>query len=336
MDSIPEINVSPSKSAAGSTTASLKAAGSLVAKKAERTKLVTVTLPRAYADLGKSIYKDDALRPEFAELFTGIDALLAQRKQINEAGKSRLSGNGLADKVRKAAAYATDMAKSKAIDLQAFQAFAKLGEAVYRRQHKDDATLTDAIKPIAVAVSRRDQLDRDTASIQKDSKGHWLTPKRITWGVGIFIGLGVLGLILDPDKKGGGGGGADGGGESSQKSEMSDKARKVIDSSKGLQIIESLGELDPEEVVRYAEMAVTFGEKGETFIGTTSENMLLLLMVPSAKWKMVAKKKGLSRQEYFFATNMIFIGMGDGYDPRDRSMHDARLMKVTGERLSDY
>lgn len=335
MDSMPEINVSPSKSAAGSTTASFKAAGSLVAKKAERTKLVTVTLPRAYADLGKSVYKDDALRAGFAELFKGIDELLAQRKQINEAGKARPSGNGLADKARKAAADATDMAKSKAIDLQAFQAFAKLGEAVYQ-QHKDDAALADAIKPIAVAVSRRDQLDRDTASIQKDSKGHWLTPKRIAWGVGIFIGLGVLGSILDPDKKGGGGGGADGGGESSQRSEMSDKARKVIDSSKGLQIVESLGELDPEEVVRYAEMAVAFGEKGETFIGTTSENMLLLLMVPSAKWKTVAKKKGLSRQEYFFATNMIFIGMGDGYDPRDRSMHDARLMKVTGERLSDY
>ena len=211
MDSMPEINVSPSKSAAGSTAASFKAAGSLVAKKAERTKLVTVTLPRAYADLGKSVYKDDALRAGFAELFKGIDELLAQRKQIIEAGKARPSGNGLADKARKAAADATDMAKSKAIDLQAFQAFAKLGEEVYQ-QHKDDAGLADAIKPIAVAVSRRDQLDRDTATIQKDSKGHWLTPKRIAWGVGIFIGLGVLGSILDPDKKGGGGGGADGGG----------------------------------------------------------------------------------------------------------------------------
>lgn len=229
MSSLPEINVGPSKSAAGSTSASLKAAGSLVAKKAERTKLVTVTLPRAYADFGKSVYKKDALRDGFAELFTSIDELLAQRKQINEAGKARPAGNGLADKARKAAADATDLARSKAIDLQAFQAFAKLGEAVYL-QHKDDADFTDAIKPIAVAVARREQLDRETASIQKESKGHWLTPKRIAWGLGIFVALGTIGAILDPDKGGGGGGGGsdgDGGRPTSQAS-GTDHAHSVL------------------------------------------------------------------------------------------------------------
>lgn len=331
MDSMPEINASPSKSAAGSTTTFFRAAGSLLAKKAERTKLVTVTLPRAYADLGKSVYKDDALRAGFAELFRGIDELLTQRKQINDAGKARSAGSGLADKARKAAADATDLARSKAIDFQSFQAFAKLGEAVFQ-QHKDDAGLANTIKPIAVAAGRRDQLDRETASIQRDSKGHWLTPKRIAWGVGIFIGLGVLGSILGPDKKGGGGGG--GGGESSPRSEMSDKAREVINSSKGLQIVESLGELSPKEVMQYAQMVGSYAEDGKTFVGTPAENMLLLLMVPSAKWKTVAKKKGLSRQEYFSATNIIF--MGSGYDLRDRSMHDVHLIELTGERLSDY
>ena len=55
-----------------------KAVAQLVAKQAERTKLVNVTLPAAYQALGRHIHKEGRFRDEFPEVYKKIDGLLAQ------------------------------------------------------------------------------------------------------------------------------------------------------------------------------------------------------------------------------------------------------------------
>lgn len=117
---------------------------------------------------------------------------------------------------------------------------------------------------------------------------------------------------------------------------FSAEQQKAIRESRGLQIVESFGELHETEVDNYINMKEQFAQKGDPFTDTNTENAFLLMMVPAPKWKAFAKKKGLSRQEYFFATNFIFLGSGNGYNPLDKEMHDRELVKVTGEHLSDY
>lgn len=197
MDSLPEINIninaakSTAKNTAKQATSSLKAAGSLVAKQAERTKLVTVTLPRAYAELGKSVYKEASQRDELVDLFQSVENLLAERKRILDEGKARPAGATVTDKAKKVAADAADMARMKAIDVQAFQAFTKLGEAVFV-QHGASAGESSLLEPIAKAVARRDQLDRELGVIHASAKGKWVTPKRIVVGCAILVGIAVL------------------------------------------------------------------------------------------------------------------------------------------------
>lgn len=202
---MPDINLTTAKATAKQATASLKSAGSLVVKKAERTKLVTVTLPRAYAELGKAAYKDASRRDQFADLFKATDDLLAQRKQIQQETKARATATSLAEKAKNAASDAAALARMKAIDLQAYQAFAKLGEAIYLK-HGNDSGPVELVNPIAEAVARRDQLDQETTGVEMASKGRWITPKRILWGVALVWGIGFIGSMIDPDHGRGGGG----------------------------------------------------------------------------------------------------------------------------------
>jgi hypothetical protein len=195
MDAMPEINPEAAKATAQKATATLKSAGSLVLKKAERTKLVTVTLPRLYVELGKAVYKDGSRRQDFAELFKTADDLLAQRQQIRKAAMSRHSGNSIAEKAKKIAADAGDVAKAKALDLKSFQVFTKLGEIAYEK-HGHDSGPTHLVAPIANAAAKRDQLDRDVVEISAESKGEWLTPKRVVWAGIACIGFALLAAIV--------------------------------------------------------------------------------------------------------------------------------------------
>lgn len=199
MDSLPEINLDTAKTTAQRASSSLKSAGSLVAKQAERTKLASITLPRAYAELGKAIYKEASRRGEFAELFNAVDELLAQRKRTHEATQTRALGSGFAGKAKKVAADAADLARIKAIDLQALKAYAKLGDICYQT-HGSKAGPVEAVQPIIKAIARQEELDRDLAAIDEDSKGKVVTPKRIALAFGLVITLAVVAALFDETK----------------------------------------------------------------------------------------------------------------------------------------
>lgn len=158
---------------------------------AERTQLVNVTLPRAYAELGKVKFNDATCRGEFAEVFSQIEHLLSQRNRIQEECKARPAGTTLADKAKKAAADAAALARQKAIDLQVYQAYSKLGEAVYQR-HGNGAGPAAVTQPISTAIAKRDELDEELSVMAFAAKGRWLTPKRLALAAAGFIALTVV------------------------------------------------------------------------------------------------------------------------------------------------
>jgi hypothetical protein len=199
MDESPKIK---SDTTVASAKRSLKSAGLLVAKKTERTKLATVTLPRAYLELGKAVYKDAAKRIVFADQCRKLDALLNERKKIHEDAKAKPTASTLTEKARQVASDAQDLAKTKAIDLKVFQAFASLGESAYSELGRN-AGLAEVIEPIAMAVERRDLLDQEMASLEASSKGQWITPRRLVIGGGALLGLMVLAMIIPSPPLGG-------------------------------------------------------------------------------------------------------------------------------------
>lgn len=177
MNSLPTPHPSGGQDAVQKVSGSLKAAGSLIAKQAERTKIVTVTLPRAYAELGKAVYKSSGRRSDFPELFQAIDDLFAERQKIKERAAARPKATTLADKAKRVAADAAGLATTKALDLRALQALAKLGEAIYCQPGADSGH-ADLIAGIAKMIACRDELDSEIAATNTGVKESWLKTKR--------------------------------------------------------------------------------------------------------------------------------------------------------------
>lgn len=192
MEPMPRMNLNTAKSAASKATATLKSAGGVVAKTAERSTLLTVTLPRAYGALGKAIFRDPGRRQDFPELFQSIDSLLADRKRIQEEATARSAGATYAERARRVVGDAAALAKTKAIDVRAFNAFVRLGQEGFR-QKGNAAGPAEFVETISKAVARQDTLDREIAAISGGQSTSWFTRKRLLWAGGLLFGLMMIG-----------------------------------------------------------------------------------------------------------------------------------------------
>ena len=169
-----------------SLAATGKAAGQLIAKQTERTKLLKVSLPSAYQELGRHVYNADLHRTEFAEQYPPIDTLVAEKQALEAQPK----GAGMADKA-KAAARA---AQVQTVKMRINHALATLGEAVYE-QHGEQSGPEELIRPIANHRSRLATLNADIRLLSQAQKGQLLTPKRLAIGAVAAASLLVLLMV---------------------------------------------------------------------------------------------------------------------------------------------
>ena len=139
---------------------SLKSAGTLVALQAERTKLVQITLPNAYVELGKVIFRDGSRRPEFENLFAELDRLDAEKKKVKSGAEGRPASQSFGDRAKSLYAGAKDIAVTKTLDLRLRSVAITLGEAVYAK-HGMNAGEHSLVQPIADALERVAKVDAD-------------------------------------------------------------------------------------------------------------------------------------------------------------------------------
>jgi antitoxin component YwqK of YwqJK toxin-antitoxin module len=187
-----------------STKSTIASAGSLIAKKTERVKLATVTIPLAYVALGKFLYKDLSRSHLFPELIGQLDALTAERKRLQEDAKARPLATTLPGKAKKFATEASDLARTRAIDLQAHKVFASLGESAFR-QLGESAGPKDVVEPLVTALAKCEVLDQDMATIEDSAGGQWITPRRLVIASSVLLGLTVLAMISPSLRDGGDG-----------------------------------------------------------------------------------------------------------------------------------
>ena len=167
----------------GSLAATGKAAGQLIAKQTERTFLLGGTLPSAYEKLGRHVYDANLYRTEFAEQYSSIDKLLAEKQALETQPK----GTGMAGKA-KAAGRAVQLHTLWATADQALKA---LGQAVYE-QHGEQSGPEELVRPIADHRSRLTTLNAEITRLSEAQKGQLLTPKRLAIGAAVAVGLFVL------------------------------------------------------------------------------------------------------------------------------------------------
>lgn len=164
-----------------------KSAAQLVAKQAERTKLTQITLPNAYRAVGKHVHAGGRFRPDFADAYGRIDALLADIAKLTAMGPAV---EGFKGKAKAAAQAAKNKTHAQALHLKLNHEYTELGRAAFDK-HGDRSGPPDVVKPIIDCRARLETLAAEMVELSKSAPGTVLTPKRILIG-----GLAVAALLL--------------------------------------------------------------------------------------------------------------------------------------------
>ena len=189
----------------GSLASRGKAAGLLIAKQTERTKLLKATLPGHYHALGNHLHAERSYLDEFPANFQVIDALLEQIKAVEARSANSPKAEGFAAKATAAAKATQDMVQAKALKMKLAGALAELGQTAYD-SHGEESGPEELVRPIANAKSRADQLATEIAQLSKAPAGQIFTPKRIAIGAVVLVGLILVGIIGNVANKEGSGG----------------------------------------------------------------------------------------------------------------------------------
>ena len=206
-DNKPKAGNTKNKTRFGQATSSFKAhaqtAGRLAKLTTEKIRIVTVSLPLAYAELGKHRYETREDEQAFSTTFEELDAIASAITENSKATPAP-KGTSFADKAKKVASQGIQIANSQKLALQQKALFAKLGKEVFAQQGglAGPEPLVKAIEPL---VGRLATLEKELAENVTKAGG-----KKRLWLIagGVLLGLIILaGMEKDADIKGGQGGG---------------------------------------------------------------------------------------------------------------------------------
>lgn len=195
------------KAGAADLAATAKAAAQLTARQAERTKINQVTLPQAYAELGRQVHAAGNFRQELDPLFQKLDKTLSEIRNLQAGGQVAPTNQGLADKAKAAALAAKDAAHAKGLQLMMVTDFRELGKAVYEK-YGEQSGAPETIRPVQDALARIATLDSEIAKLSETKSGKWITPKRFAIAAAIILVVGVISASSNSGKRSSGGSGA--------------------------------------------------------------------------------------------------------------------------------
>lgn len=161
----------------------------LVAKQAEKFKLLNISLPAAYRKLGEEIYKSGILKDSFAELFSGIDFSIKAQEDLV---KTDPIPSNFTYKMKSAVKSAKNMAVSKKMEYDRSALFSQLGCQAYE-YHREKLTECFSTESVAENLKNIAALEQSIAVMDSTGRGSFFNPKTAAVGM---IGVVVLGIAL--------------------------------------------------------------------------------------------------------------------------------------------
>ncbi|MEJ7636426.1 MAG: hypothetical protein WKF75_00160 [Singulisphaera sp.] len=121
-----------------------------------------------------------------------------------------------------------------------------------------------------------------------------------------------------------------------QVGEFTEDELDTIRNDPSLRIALELGHLNREKFSNFAKMKRGL-ERQDSFKGQMEYN-LFLMMIPSKDWFEAAHKRGITKQEFRFATNFVFMtgGMLKAGELVDDRKYNRVLEELTGKTLEEY
>jgi hypothetical protein len=134
------------KQGASSLGAYAKVAGELVVKQAEKTKIQTLSLPQAYASLGKAVYGQGTQHPDTTALFAAISDLRQQLAAVQSGKPSSADKATLGQRAANVGKQASALVSAQQLESKLHQQYSRLGELTTQRAdlpNHDDAANKD-------------------------------------------------------------------------------------------------------------------------------------------------------------------------------------------------
>lgn len=166
-------------------------ASRLAVLSAEKTKIVTVSLPLAYAALGRYLFESRTEEETFADVFKELDGIASAIAE-NARPIPKPKEASLTEKAKTLASQGMQLANSQKLVLQQNTLFVKLGKQAYAKQGEQAGpeTLVKAIGPL---VERQATLDKELAANVQKAGG-----KKRLWAIagGVFLVLLMVGGLF--------------------------------------------------------------------------------------------------------------------------------------------
>ena len=175
---------------AGAAATTASASISILAGKTEKTKLRTLTLPSAYAALGRHCYERRQNVDMCADLYAEMDALRSEIESADKTLKQASQGKTFFEKAKELANKGMVALKSQQLAAQERSVMGTVGERVYEKYGAKSGPVV-LTQPIAVALARLIQLE---ATLEETGKRLSAASQTVTQGVA--AGVKHVGSVL--------------------------------------------------------------------------------------------------------------------------------------------
>ena len=169
-----------------------QAAARLAGLAAEKTKLVQVSLPSCYAQLGRACYEQRCNDTVHSTLFKQLDDIAKQIGEASAKASEQSEGGTFADKAKHLGSRGVQFALSQKLTLQRNSLYAQLGKAAYEAP---GGTPPSAVHDqIAQLRARITLIDAEVRQISEEMGSSGLTPKRMI--AGVIVALALVGILF--------------------------------------------------------------------------------------------------------------------------------------------
>ena len=159
----------------------------LVAKQAEKIKLLNVSLPAAYRKLGEEIYKAGILKESFEKIFSDINFSIKAQEDLVQTGPIP---SNFAEKLKAAAKSTKNIAVSKKMEYDRGGLFSQLGRLAYEGC-KDDLKCGFSIDAVTRDIEKIQNLDQEIVLLSVSSYGKFFNPKNVAIGLVTLASLAI-------------------------------------------------------------------------------------------------------------------------------------------------
>lgn len=164
----------------------VRSAMAYLKRNVERARLTRLSLPAAWAKLGRHVYQSGVLRSIYQEQFEKIDLLYKQMEALGSHNLEHQQQAGLAEKTKSFVVSTTEWFEKKRIRRKLTRIETQLGRLAYFEQRKKAGPKKQVLSIVQMR-RRQKMIEHEIERLSEPLDGRWLAPKPFLLGSGAVV-----------------------------------------------------------------------------------------------------------------------------------------------------